>query len=83
VHGIFVSSLIGTIFGRGKQGSVYVSQSLAFKRPVHVGVPVTARVEVIQVDEKRKGILVTCKTTCALQNGDIAIDGEAKVLVPK
>jgi len=83
VHGIFVSSLISTLFGRSIHGAIYVSQNLSFRRPVHVGVPVTARVEVMTIEDKKKGLLVTCKTTCSLENGDVAIDGDAKVLLPK
>lgn len=82
VHGILVSSLFSNLFGRSIHGAVYVSQSLNFKKPVHVGAPVTARVEVIQVDGKKKGDLVTCSTICTLDDGTVVIQGEAKVLVP-
>ena len=82
VHGIFVSSLFSTIFGRSIAGSIYVSQNLSFKRPVHVGVPVTARMEIVSVEDKKKGLLMTCSTNCMLQDGSVAVVGEAKVLVP-
>lgn len=82
VHGILVSSLFSTLFGRSISGSIYVSQDLQFKRPVHVGTAITASIEVIQVDKKSKGILLTCSTKCRLDNGDLAVDGRAKVLVP-
>ena len=65
VHGILVSSLFSTIFGRSFSGAVYVSQSLRFKRPVHVGVEIVARVEVVHVESKKNGQrLITCSTTC-------------------
>ena len=35
--GMLVASLFSTLFGRTVHGSVYVSQTLNFKRPVHVG----------------------------------------------
>jgi acyl dehydratase len=82
VHGIFVSSLFSTIFGRSVAGSIYVSQNLSFKRPVHVGVPVKARIEVLSLEDKRKGMLMTCITTCSLEDGTTAVTGEAKVLLP-
>jgi len=82
VHGILVSSLFSTLFGSTVTGSIYVSQDLKFKLPVYVGAPVTARMEVIQSDEKRKGHLLTCSTQCTLQDGSVAIDGLARVLVP-
>lgn len=85
VHGIFVSSLFSTLFGRMIAGSIYVSQDLKFKRPVHVGKSVTARVEIVDVQERPKGLLITCSTKCKLdeQEGNLAIDGTARVLVPK
>lgn len=82
VHGIFVSSLFSTLFGRSIVGSIYVSQNLNFKRPVHVGVPVTARMEILHVETHRKGIVMTCATTVLLADGKAAVSGEAKVLVP-
>jgi 3-hydroxybutyryl-CoA dehydratase len=83
VHGIFVSSLFSTLFGRCITGSIYVSQNLQFKRPVHVGVQVKARMEVLAIEEKRKGRLLTCSTTCYLaDSNEVAVQGEAKVLVP-
>ena len=82
VHGIFVSSLFSTLFGRSITGSVYVSQNLSFKRPVHVGVPVTARMEIINIEDRRFGRLMTCSTTVTLPDGTLAVAGEAKVLLP-
>ena len=83
VHGIFVSSLFSTLFGRSITGSIYVSQSLNFKRPVYVGTPVRARMEIKLKEDKKKGYLLTCTTQCFLEDDTLAVDGEAKVLVPK
>ena len=82
VHGILVSSLFSTIFGHSIQGAIYVGQTLKFKRPVFVGSEVTASMKIIRTEEKRKGTLLTCSTTCILQDGEIAIEGEAQVLIP-
>lgn len=83
VHGILTSSLFSTLFGRSVHGSVYVSQTLKFKRPVHVGRFVVARIEVIAMEEKKKGILATCSTICKFENDNsVAVEGEAKVLLP-
>jgi 3-hydroxybutyryl-CoA dehydratase len=82
VHGIFVSSLFSTLFGRSVAGSIYVSQNLAFKRPVHVGVPVTAKMVIEAIEDKRKGQLLICSTTCSLADGTVAVAGEARVLLP-
>lgn len=82
VHGILVSSLFSTLFGRSISGSIYVSQNLNFKKPVHVGVPIIARMEINTIEDKRKGRLMTCITTCHLIDGSLAVNGEAKVLLP-
>jgi acyl dehydratase len=37
VHGILLSSLFSTLLGRTIRGSIYVSQSMKFTSPVHVG----------------------------------------------
>ena len=82
VHGIFVSSLFSTLFGRTIAGSIYVSQNLIFRSPVHVGKALVGRVEIIEVNEKSKGLLITCSTRCVLHDGTLAVDGTARVLVP-
>lgn len=80
VHGIFVSSLFSTILGKSLPGSVYVSQSLSFRRPVHVGAKVSAIVEVTAIDQKPKGKLLSMKTSVLLKDGTEAITGEGKVM---
>lgn len=82
VHGILVSSLFSTLFGASLHGAVYVSQSLNFKRPVHVGACVKARMQILQKEQKRSGHLLTCSTTVELADGTAAIQGEAKCLLP-
>jgi 3-hydroxybutyryl-CoA dehydratase len=62
VHGMLYGSLISTIFGAQIPGSVYVSQSFRFRRPVFVGDTVVARVEVTRVATAPQH-LVTCRTT--------------------
>ncbi len=82
VHGIFVSSLFSTLFGRSIPGAIYVSQNLNFKKPVHVGKDVIARMEIVNAEPRKRNILLTCSTTCRLADGTVVIEGEAKVLVP-
>ena len=82
VHGILVSSLYSTLFGRCIKGSIYVSQSLAFKRPVHIGTEIIAKIQILEIENKRNRKLLTCSTQCFIKaTGQLAVDGEAKVLI--
>ena len=47
-----------------------------------LGAEVTARMEIIKSEERRKGVLLTCSTECRLSDGTIAVEGEATVLIP-
>ena len=86
VHGILVSSLFSTLFGRAIHGSVYVSQTLNFKKPVHVGAEVVARMEILEMEVRKSGTMLKCSTTVRLggggENSTLAVEGEAKVLLP-
>ena len=62
-------------------GSIYMSQSMRFVRPVLIGDTVTTRVEVVElIDAKRR---VRLATTCRNQRDELLLDGEALVLLPK
>lgn len=74
----FISAALGTKLAP-HACVVYLSQSLRFQRPVYIGDTVTARVEVTKVDATRR--FVTLTTTCANQNGEELLTGEALVLL--
>ncbi|HEX5727624.1 MAG TPA: MaoC family dehydratase [Longimicrobiaceae bacterium] len=81
-HGMLSASFISTVLGMKLPGpgTIYLSQSLRFTRPVRIGDTVTARAEVAEVTaEKRR---VRLATTVRNQDGDTVIDGEAVVMVP-
>ena len=61
-------------------GAIYLGQTLRFTAPVRIGDTVTARVEVAELLPKRR---VRLTTTCHNQRGELVIDGEATVMVPK
>jgi len=61
-------------------GSVYISQSLSFRRPVRIGDTVLTQVTVTAIDTEKAR--VTLKTQC-LVNGKAVIEGEAVVMVPR
>ena len=61
-------------------GSIYMSQSLRFTKPVMLGDTVTARVEVVEVIAAKKRVRLS--TTCRNQRGETVLDGEALLMVP-
>lgn len=81
VHGLFVASLISTIFGTKfpGPGSVYVSQNLKFLSPVYVNDTVIATVKIKFIDIERRRIYFD--TECVAKGKKI-LDGEAEIYVP-
>jgi 3-hydroxybutyryl-CoA dehydratase len=81
-HGMLSAGYISAVLGTSLPGpgAVYLSQSLAFKRPVKIGAEVTARVTVTAIDEAKAR--VTLDTTC-LVGGKAVVGGEAVVMVPR
>lgn len=81
-HGMLTGAYISAVMGTKLPGpgAVYLTQSLRFRRPVRVGDPVTAKVTVKALDEKRSH--VTLATLCQV-NGKTVVDGEAVVMVPR
>jgi acyl dehydratase len=70
-------------------GSVYVGQTLRFLKPVFTNSCVRAKIEVVQVEKRKRGHLLTCSTTVHILHDDddvsvpvLAVTGEAQVLVP-
>jgi 3-hydroxybutyryl-CoA dehydratase len=74
----FISAALGTRLAPNAV-VVYVSQSMRFRRPVLIGDTITARIEVTAVDAEKR--LVTARTDCVNQGGDVVTTGEATVLV--
>jgi 3-hydroxybutyryl-CoA dehydratase len=80
-HGMLSASLISAVLGTRLPGpgTIYLSQTLAFRRPVTIGATVIATVEIVALDPAKRR--VTLKTTCTVA-GKIVIDGEAVVIAP-
>lgn len=78
-HGMLAASYISSVLGTSFRGSVYLSQSLRFLSPIYIDDSVIVRVEVTAVREDKP--IVTLRTTCTTQDGRVAVDGEALLLV--
>ncbi len=82
-HGMYIGSLFSKVFGLDLpgEGTIYVKQSLAFKRPVYFGDTITATVIVKDKNLERNRVLFDCIATN--QNHEIVITGEAELMPPK
>lgn len=81
-HGLlsasFGSAVVGTILPGA--GAIYLSQSLAFHKPVRIGDVVIARITVASIDEVSARVTLTC---AGYVGDDLIMDGEATVRVPR
>ena len=81
VHGLLTASLLSTVLGTKLPGpgSLYVSQTLYFKAPVHVNETVYAKATVTKINpEKRR---ITLQTKCFVKD-KLVLDGEAVMQLP-
>src|ERR1700760_1612206 len=78
-HGMLAGGFISAALGERLPGpgAIYISQSLKFRRPIHIGDEVTTRVEITAIDPRHGH--VTAKTSC-LVGGKPAVTGEAVML---
>jgi 3-hydroxybutyryl-CoA dehydratase len=81
-HGMLGASLISTALASKLpgRGAIYLSQTLRFTAPVHIGDTVTARVTVTRAREDKP--VLTLETVCTNQRGERVVEGEAVVLAP-
>lgn len=80
-HGILTAGVISAAVGTTMPGpgSIYVSQTLQFRRPVKVGATVTIKVTITALDEAKK---FATMSTDALVDGKLVLTGEAVAMVP-
>ena len=77
-HGLMCASYFSGIFGTKLPGlgSIYVSQSLKFKRPIYIDDKVDVIVKITEIDTHRERVKFT--TQC-LVDSKICIDGFAEI----
>lgn len=80
VHGILVSGLISKVLGTQLpgEGSIYLEQNLSFRKPVYVGDTVTARIQITEIQQEKK--IVVLETNVYDQAEHCIILGTAKIL---
>ena len=78
VHGMLAGSLFSTLVGMYCPGekSLYISQTLNFKKPIFPGDTITIKGTVVSKNDSIQ--LITLKTEI-IKDGDVMVSGEAKV----
>ena len=82
-HGMLSAGFISAVLGTKLPGpgTIYLNQDLRFTKPVHFGDTITATITVEElIKEKNRALL---KTVCTNQDGDVVVEGTAKVMPPK
>jgi 3-hydroxybutyryl-CoA dehydratase len=82
-HGILTASYISTAIGMHLPGpgTIYMKQSMRFLGPVRIGDTITAKVEVVDLNDEKER--VTLRTICTNQDDKVVMDGEALVTLMK
>src|SRR3954469_1625697 len=81
-HGLYTASLISAVLGTRLPGpgAIYISQTLNFRAPVKIGDTVVVTVTVAELVEEKWRARLSCVCTV---DGEVVLDGEALVKVPK
>jgi phosphotransacetylase/acyl dehydratase len=81
-HGMWGGALISAVLGTELPGpgTIYVDQTLHFRRPVGIGDTITVRVSVRE--KHMPGNRVTLDCVCLNQAGDVVVEGIASVVAP-
>lgn len=80
-HGMIAAGVISATLANDLPGpgTLYLGQTLKFKRPVFPGDTITATVEVLSVRPDKP--IVTLSTICTNQDDEVVLEGEAVVRV--
>lgn len=81
IHGFLGGAIFSRIFGNlfPGEGTVYLSQSLQFKRPMYAGVAYKAVLTVLEVEEDKHKARIETKIVEAATN-KLNLTGEASIL---
>ncbi len=81
-HGMIGAGLISAVLGMQMPGpgTIYIKQTLNFRRPIYINDTVTTTVEVKEIRADKP--IATMITTITNQSGDLVLEGESLVLLP-
>jgi 3-hydroxybutyryl-CoA dehydratase len=79
-HGLLTGSLISAVLGTKLPGpgSIFLSQTFKFLKPVHIGDTITATVKVTSIRQDKP--VITLAARCVNQHGESVLEGESVVL---
>jgi 3-hydroxybutyryl-CoA dehydratase len=82
-HGMLTAGFISAVLGTQLPGpgGIYLNQTLKFTAPVKAGDTITASAEVVAYREDKR--IVTLKTDCTNQRGELVLTGEAVIMMEK
>ncbi|MHA1945334.1 MAG: MaoC family dehydratase [Candidatus Hodarchaeales archaeon] len=78
-HGMLSVSYISATLAKQIPGTIYLKQTVMFKKPVRIGDTISTKVEVISKNDEKKRITLT--TTCSNQREEEVVTGEALVML--
>lgn len=78
-HGMLAAGFISAAVAKLPGLVIYISQTINFLKPVRINDSINATAEVISKDDIKQ--ILQIKTICLNQNGEIVIDGQAKVKI--
>ncbi len=81
-HGMWGGSLISAVLGMRfpGPGTIYLSQTLSFSKPVYIGDTLTVLLTAIEKIDAKRQVVLDCKVTN--QNGECVLSGQARVMAP-
>lgn len=81
-HGMISGALISAVLGMELPGpgTIFISQTVRFRRPVFIGDTLTVTVMVTEKNDEKKRLILDCTVTN--QNGEATTVGTAEVLAP-
>lgn len=84
-HGMLGAGLVSATLGMDLPGpgTIYLGQDLKFLHPIYFDDVIVAKVEVVNLIDKKKFIMAELRTTVVNQDGELLIDGTATVIPPK
>ena len=81
-HGMLSAGILSGVLGTRFPGvgTVYLSQTLKFLKPVFIGDEITLRLRVLELFEEKNRVRL--ETVCTNQKGETILTGEALVMPP-